>query len=118
MEQRRGSRSQRAEAVSAQQEAAAAAGPPDGAVAQLLTNACGNLAKLTSDSMQLFAADMSDVLKTYRCDTLESLHFVCLLLCQRSFRIQVPPQHAALIFVLHISGVAAAKNCLKFVVSK
>jgi hypothetical protein len=38
-------------------------------VAQLLTNACSNLAKLTSDSMQLFAADMSEVLKTYRCDT-------------------------------------------------
>jgi hypothetical protein len=66
MQQRRGSSSQGTVAASSQQEAAAAAGPPDGAVAQLLTNACSNLAKLTSDSMQLFAADMSDVLKTYR----------------------------------------------------
>jgi hypothetical protein len=77
MEQRRGSTSQGAAAASTQQAAAGAAGPPDGAVAQLLTNACSNLAKLTSDSMQLFATDMSDVLKTYRCDANSWISLPC-----------------------------------------
>jgi hypothetical protein len=60
MERQRGSPSS---AASQQQPMPAA--PPDAAVSQLLSNACSNLAKLTSDSMQLFASDMSDVLKTY-----------------------------------------------------
>ncbi|KAF6257595.1 hypothetical protein COO60DRAFT_1210988 [Scenedesmus sp. NREL 46B-D3] len=64
MEQRRGIAS-RGAAEAAQQQEAVAAARPDAAVSQLLTNACSNLAKLTSDSMQLFAADMSDVLQTY-----------------------------------------------------
>jgi hypothetical protein len=59
MERQRGSTSSDA---ASQQELV----PADTAVSQLVTNACSNLAKLTSDSMQLFATDMNDVLKTYR----------------------------------------------------
>lgn len=65
MERQRGSTSRDATPSASQQESASAV-PSDAAVAQLLTSACSNLAKLTSDSMQLFAADLNDVLKTYR----------------------------------------------------
>uniref|UniRef100_A0A383W332 Uncharacterized protein n=1 Tax=Tetradesmus obliquus TaxID=3088 RepID=A0A383W332_TETOB len=64
MEGQRGSTSRDA-TPAASQQASVSAVPSDAAVAQLLTNACSNLAKLTSDSMQLFAADLNDVLKTY-----------------------------------------------------
>lgn len=42
------------------------AAAPDGAILQLLCTANQNLGQLTSSSLQLFASDMNDVLKTYR----------------------------------------------------
>eukprot|EP00775_Hariotina_reticulata_P011765 gene11765-11910_t len=43
--------------------------PTDASLLQLLEHACSNLAKLTSNTMQLFASDISNVLQQYRrCD--------------------------------------------------